>query len=67
MFGKMNINGVDYLIYYVPKKRDKRYMASVMYDMEKESEFKNFIVLTDDIQDVKMNDFAFGKNQVLVL
>lgn len=63
----MDINGFDYLIYYVPKKRDRRYMASVIYDMEKEREYKNFVVLTDDMQNLKMNDLAFGKNQVLVL
>lgn len=67
MFGKMNVNGIDYLVYYVPKKRDKRYMASVIYDLEKEREYKNFIILTDDMHNVKMNDLAFGKNQVLVL
>lgn len=67
MFGKMNINGIYYLVYYVPKKCDKRYMASVIYDMEKEREYKNFIVLTDNIQNVKMNNLAFGKYQVLVL
>ncbi len=67
MFGKMNINGFDYLIYHVPKKCDKRYIASVMYDMEKEIEYKNFIVLTDDMQNVKMDDFVFGKYRVLVL
>ncbi len=67
MFGKMNINGIYYLIYYVPKKCDKRYMASVIYDMEKEREYKNFIVLTDDMQNVKMDDFVFGKYRVLVL
>lgn len=67
MFGKMNINGIYYLVYYVPKKRDKRYMASVIYDMEKEREYKNFIVLTEGMQNVKMNDLVFGKNQVLVL
>ena len=67
MFGKMNINGIYYLVYYVPKKCDKRYMASVIYDMEKESKYKNFIILTEDMQNVKMNDLVFGKNQVLVL
>ena len=63
----MDINGFDYLVYYVPRKHDKRYMASVIYDMEKEREYKNFIVLTEDMQNVKMNDLVFGKNQVLVL
>lgn len=67
MYGKMDINGVDYLIYYVPKKRDKRYMASVIYDIQKESEYGNFVILVDDMKDVKIADFAFGKNQVLVL
>ena len=63
----MNINGIDYLIYYVPKKHDKRYIASAIYDIEKEREYKNFIILTDDVQNVKMNDLVFGKDQVLVL
>lgn len=63
----MNINGFDYLIYYIPKKRDKRYIASVIYDIQKESEYGNFVILVDDMKDIKMADFAFGKSQVLVL
>lgn len=63
----MDINGCYYLIYYIPAKKDKRYMASVIYDIQKENNYKNFIILVDDIKSIKIDELCFGKNQVLIL
>ena len=47
------------------KEHDSRYIASIIYDMQKEKKFKNFIILIDDINRVNINDFSCGSNQVI--
>lgn len=65
--GILDINGIEYLTYHISQEHDKRYLSSVIYDIQKERKFKNIIVLVNDIQRINVNDFAFGNNQVLIL
>ena len=65
--GLLNINGIDYLTYYISEDHDKRYLNSVIYDIQKEKKYQNIIVLVNDITRINVNDFAFGLNQALVI
>ncbi len=64
--GIFHINGFDYLTYYIAEEHTKRYLNSVIYDIQKERKFKNILVLTNDMARIPVSDFAFGLNQVLV-
>ncbi len=65
--GILDISGTEYLIYYIPRKNDKRYSASVIYDIQKETQYKNIIILADDIRDIDIGEFCFRNNQTLIL
>lgn len=65
--GILNINGVEYLTYQILEEHDNKYIESVAYDIQKEMKYKNFIILVDDINRINLDDFAFGKNKVLVI
>lgn len=45
----------------------KKYIASVIYDIQKEMRYRNIIILIDDINRIDLSDFAFGRNRILVI
>ncbi len=65
--GIFNINGFEYLTYQILKEHDNKYIESVAYDIQKEMKYKNIIILVNDINRINLSDFAFGKNQILVV
>lgn len=65
--GLLNINGFEYLTYQILEEHDNKYIESVAYDIQKEMNYKNFIILINDINRINLDDFAFGKNKVLVI
>ena len=65
--GILEINGIDYLTYYISKTHNNRYINSVIYDIKKENTYKNIIVFVNDIDRIKIDDFAFGINRVLIV
>lgn len=65
--GIFDINGFDYLVYQILKEHDNKYIESVVFDIQKERKYNNIIVLIDDINRINLDDFAFGKYQVLVI
>lgn len=65
--GVLNINGIDHLTYHISKENDIYYIKSVIYDIQKETRYKNIIVLVDDINRIKLTDFVFGYNEVLII
>lgn len=65
--GIFDINGFEYLVYQILKEHDKKYIESVAFDMQKEWEYKNFIILVDDINRIDLDYFAFGNNRTLVI
>jgi len=65
--GLLSVNGTTYLTYRITKKNDNKYIGSVVYDIEKEENYRNFIIFVDDISQVKLEDFTFGYNQVLIV
>lgn len=65
--GVFDINGFDYLVYQILKEHDNKYIESVIYDIQKERKYNNIIILIDDINRINLDNFAFGKNQVLVI
>ena len=42
--GIFDINGIEYLSYYISKERDNKYIKSVIYDIQKEHKYRNIIV-----------------------
>lgn len=65
--GILNINGFEYLTYQILKEHDNKYIASVAYDIQKEMQYSNFIILVNDINRIDLNNFVFGKNKILVI
>ncbi len=65
--GILKINGIEYLTYHISKFQDNRYISSVIYDIQKEKDYKNIIILVDDITKINTLDFTFGFNQVLII
>ena len=65
--GLLNINGFEYLTYQILEEHNNKYIESVAYDIQKEMNYKNFIILVNDINRINLDDFAFGKNKVLVI
>ena len=65
--GVLEINGIDYLSYYISKEHDTKYITSVLYDIEKETKNKNIIVFIDDVNRININNFACGMNQILLI
>ncbi len=65
--GLLNINGFEYLTYQILEEHDNKYIESVAYDIQKEMNYKDFIILINDINRINLDDFAFGKNKVLVI
>ncbi len=65
--GILDVNGFDYLTYQITKEHDQKYVESVIWDIQKEQFHNNFIVLVDDIKRINLMEFAFGKNEILII
>lgn len=65
--GVFTIDGVDYLTYHISEENDNKYIKYVLYDIQKEQNYQNIIIFVNDINRIKLEDFAFGKNQVLII
>ena len=65
--GILDVNGFDYLTYQITKEHDQKYVESVIWDIQKEQFYNNFIVLVDDIKRINLMEFAFGKNEILII
>lgn len=65
--GVLQIDGIEYLTYHISNRHDNKYIASVIYDIQKEKNYRNIIVFVNNINRFKLNDFAFGNNQVLLI
>lgn len=39
----------------------------MIYDIQKEKTYKNFIIFVNDIERININDFSFGMNKVLIV
>lgn len=67
--GIFDINGIEYLTYQIANEKihDNNYIASVMFDIQKEQKHRNIIILVDDIKRINFDNFSFGMNQVLII
>lgn len=65
--GSIVINKKEYLTYYISKKQDKKYIDSVFYDIQKEKDYNNIIIFTEDISKIDLNQFCFGLKEVLII
>ena len=65
--GILKVNGYSYLTYYISEKNDNKYIASVIYDIQKDFTYGNVIVLVNDINRIKFDEFATGHNSALII
>lgn len=65
--GTFEIKGFDYLVYHISSENDKRYITSVLGDIQKEKNYKNIIIITNNINKLNIYDFTFGYNSVLLI
>ena len=65
--GILEINHISYLAYHIPKNSTKQYILSVIYDIQKEKQYKNIIILADDLSMINASEFVFGMHQVLLI
>ena len=65
--GELYINKHKYLAYYISEKNDKKYITSVIYDIEKERQYGNIIVFVNDINRINMENFVTGHNSTIII
>ena len=64
--GILNIFGVKYLTYHISEEHTEKYIRSVIFDLQKETMYKNILILINDINRLNLRDFAFGFNSVII-
>ena len=65
--GVLEINGMEYLTYHLTEEHNGKYLRLLIYDLQKEKTYKNIIILTNDENRIKINQFTFGMNQLLIV
>lgn len=65
--GVLEINGMEYLTYHLTEEHNDKYLRLLIYDLQKEKTHKNIIILTNDENRIKINQFTFGMNQILIV
>lgn len=65
--GVLNIEGLDYLTYYITKEHTHQYIQSVIYDIRKERKFKNIVVFVEDLKMIDINKFVFGLDKLYII
>ena len=65
--GVLEINGMEYLTYHITEEHNDKYLRLLIYDLQKEKSYKNIIILTNDENRIKINQFTFGMNQLLIV
>jgi hypothetical protein len=64
--GILNIFGTNYLTYHISEEHTLKYINSIIYDLQKETKYKNIIILVNDISRIDFRAFAFGLNSVII-
>lgn len=64
--GILKIFGTSYLIYHISKEHTLKYINAVIYDLQKETNYRNIIVLVDTIDRINLKNFAFGFNSLII-
>lgn len=65
--GILSIDRFKYLTYYISKEHDQNYIASILWDIQKEKNYRNIIIFVEDIRKINYDDFVFGKHEVLIV
>lgn len=64
--GTLKIFGTTYLTYHISDLHDTKYINSIYYDLQKETRYKNIIILINDISRINMKEWAFGFNSLVI-
>ena len=48
------------------KEHTQKYINSVIYDLQKETKYKNIIVLIDDLKRIEFRNYVFGFNSLII-
>lgn len=64
--GILNLFGTKYLTYRISSEHTRKYINSIIYDIQKETQYTNIIILVNDIKRINFKDFVFGLNSVII-
>jgi len=64
--GVLKINGTTYLTYNISSEHTSEYINAIMYDVQKETKYRNIIILVNNISRINLKDFVFGLSSVLI-
>ena len=65
--GVLNYEGIKYLAYQITKDHNRQYISSLLFDIQKEVQHTNFVVLVHDMKVKDKYDFGFGHNHMLIV
>ena len=64
--GIISIFGTKYLTYYITNEHTKKYINSIIYDLQKEVQHKNILILVDNLSKIDLMDFSFGFHSLII-
>ena len=64
--GVLNVFGREYLTYHIPEYQNQRYINSVIFDLNQITQYKNIIILVNDINRLELSEFAFNLSSVII-
>lgn len=65
--GTLNVDKIEYLLYYISKNHTNKYIQSVIHDIKKENKYTNITIFVEDINMININDFVFGLDKLYII
>lgn len=67
--GKIIIEGIEYLSYYISKKKEDIYIKQLLFDINKSFNYENIIIFVEglDVINSKYSNLSFGKEKTIVI
>ena len=64
--GVLKISGIEYLTYHISKEYTKKHITAIFFDIQKERDYKNILILVNDYSKIDLLEYAFGLNSVII-
>ena len=64
--GILKMFGTSYLTYHISDEHTTKYINSIYYDLQRETQYKNIIILINNINRIDLKEWAFGLNSVVI-
>lgn len=67
--GKMYIDQIEYLVYYISEKKEHIYLKQLLFDINKSLNYKNVIIFLENFNAISKNYsyLSFGKDNTLAI